>query len=260
MSVTVITGGSSGIGAGTAAALRARGDDVLIADLRAPADGGPFVQTDVTDPAQVQAAFDQAEKEFGHVDHAVLCAGLAITMGLTPETVPWDRYETVLGVNVNGVVAGIRSATPAIRRAGGGSIVAMSSLAGLAPSPGDPIYSLTKFAVVGLIRSLAPLLAGDGVRINAMCPGFVDTPMVDELRSVFGANDFPLIDPQIVIDQILHALTPEGGTGQCYLIQAGHEPAPYRFRGVPGAVSAAGAVTAVPDALARGEAVQNPRD
>jgi NAD(P)-dependent dehydrogenase (short-subunit alcohol dehydrogenase family) len=259
MSVAVITGGSSGIGAATAAALRARGDDVLVADLNPPPEGGPYVKTDVTDLAQVQAAFDEAEKQFGRVDYAVLCAGLAISMGSTPETIPWDTYQLQLGVNVNGIMASIRSATPAMRRAGGGAIVAMSSLAGIAPSPGDPIYSLTKFAVLGLIRSLAPLLAPDNVRINAMCPGYVNTPMVDELRQYFGDDDFPLIDPSVVVGQILHALGPDGGSGQAYLIQAGHEPAPYKFRGVPGAKTPDGRVVAVPEALARGEAVQHGR-
>lgn len=260
MSVAVITGGSSGIGAATATALRERGDDVLVADLQPPAAGGAYVKTDVTVREQVQAAFDLAETQFGRVDYAVLCAGIAISMGQTPETIAWDRYERQLGVNVTGVVGSIRAATPAMRRAGGGSIVAMSSLAGIAPSPGDPIYSLTKFAVLGLIRSLAPLLEPDNVRVNAMCPGYVNTPMVDELRPYFGNDDFPLIDPSVVVGQILHALGPEGGSGQAYLIQAGHEPAPYKFRGVPGARTSDGRVIAVPEALARGEAVQNPRD
>ncbi len=245
----VVTGGSSGIGAAVAARITATGGSVLVADLRPPAGDLPYRQTDVRDPASVQAAFDEAEERFGSVDRAVLSAGLASTMGRTPETVELAAYETLLGVNVTGVVHGIRAATPALRRAGGGGIVALASLAGLTPAVGDPLYSLTKFAVVGLVRTLGPQLAAEHITVNAVCPGFVDTPMVDPLREAFAAQDFPLIPVATVVDTILRALEPAGGSGECWLIQPGHAPAPYRFRGVPGA-SRDGAVVTVPEAAA----------
>lgn len=243
----VVTGGSSGIGAAVAAKIIADGGQVLVADLREPAADLPFLRTDVTDPAQVQAAFDMAEEQFGSVDAAVLSAGLATTMGRTPETVDLEVWQTLLGVNVGGIVHGIRAATPALRRAGGGGIVALASLAGLTPAVGDCLYSTTKFAVVGLVRTLGPQLAAEGIVINAVCPGFVDTPMVDPLREAFAANDFPLIPVEVVRDTIIRALGADAGTGECYLIQPGHDPAPYRFRGVPGAVTGSG-VSAVPKA------------
>ncbi len=244
----VVTGGASGIGAAVAAAIVAAGGNVLVADLREPASGLPYLPTDVTDPAQVQAAFDAAEQRFGSVDRAVLSAGLATTMGRTPETVDLDVWQTLLGVNVGGIIHGVRAATPALRRAGGGGIVALASLAGLTPAVGDCLYSTTKFAVVGLVRTLGPQLAAEKITINAVCPGFVDTPMVDPLRDAFAANDFPLIPVATVVDTILRALEPEGGSGECWMIQPGHDPAPYRFRGVPGAISGGTAAQPVPHA------------
>ena len=157
-------------------------------------------------------------------------------------------WQTLFGVNVSGVLHGIRAATPALRRAGGGGIIALASLAGLTPAVGDPLYSTTKFAVVGLVRTLGPQLAGEGITVNAVCPGFVDTPMVDPLRDAFAANDFPLIPVETVRDTILKALDPSGGSGECWMIQPGHDPAPYRFRGVPGAVKDGSAALPVPHA------------
>ncbi|MGH3743786.1 MAG: SDR family NAD(P)-dependent oxidoreductase [Mycobacteriales bacterium] len=232
----LVTGGASGIGAAVAARIVSDGGKAFVADVNAPAEGLAYMRTDVRDPAAVQAAFDAAEKQLGSLDAAVLCAGLAITGGSTPETVDLDVYHRLTGVNIDGVVHGIRSATPALRRAGGGGIVAIASLAGLTPAVGDPFYSMTKFAVVGLVRTLGPMLAREKITLNAMCPGFVDTPMVDPLRETFAAADFPLIPVETLVETILRGLSPDGGSGECWLIQPGIDPAPYRFRGVPGAM------------------------
>lgn len=247
----VVTGGASGIGAAVAGWLAAQGSQVLVADLRPPAQDLPYLKTDVRDPLAVQAAFDAAEKRFGRVDTAVLSAGLAITTRMTPENVDLDVYHRLVDVNIHGVVYGIRAAIPALRRAGGGGIAALASLAGITPAVGDPFYSLTKFAVVGLVRTLGPALAVDNIRLNAICPGFVDTPMVDPLREEFEAADFPLIPVQTLVEVIAKAVSPDGGHGECWLIQPGHEPAPYRFRGVPGASRGAGGLS-VPGRVTQG--------
>jgi NAD(P)-dependent dehydrogenase (short-subunit alcohol dehydrogenase family) len=116
----------------------------------------------------------------------------------------------------------------------GGSIVATASLAGLMPMPADPIYTLTKHAVVGYVRAIAPHLAERGVRINAVCPGFVDTPIVtSELREWILSEGIPLMQPEQVAEAVLVVAQSED-TGQAWVMQPGREPLRYEFRGVPG--------------------------
>jgi NAD(P)-dependent dehydrogenase (short-subunit alcohol dehydrogenase family) len=135
-------------------------------------------------------------------------------------------------VNVDGVVFGVRRLAGVMRR--GDAIVATASLAGLTGVESDPIYALTKHAVVGLVRSVAPQLERSGIRINAVCPGFADTPLVDgELRAALDAAAFPLLRPEDVADAVLRAARSEG-TGEAWVVQPGREPEPYRFRGIPG--------------------------
>src|SRR5207245_7066492 len=107
-----------------------------------------------------------------------------------------QQYRRIMGPNVDGVLFGFRACVPAIERRGGGALVATASLAGLIAFPPDPIYTLTKHAVVGLVRSLAPQLEAHGITVNAVCPGIVDTPLVgDEAKKVLGEAGFPLIRP-----------------------------------------------------------------
>jgi NAD(P)-dependent dehydrogenase (short-subunit alcohol dehydrogenase family) len=112
-----------------------------------------------------------------------------------------------------------------------GTIVATASLAGLTAMPSDPVYTLTKHAVVGFVRSMAPRL--DGVRLNAVCPGIADTPMIDEQRDAFAATGFPLLRPDDVAEAMWRAATSEG-TGECWFVQPGREPSPFRFPNLPG--------------------------
>ena len=101
-------------------------------------------------------------------------------------------------VNVDGVVFGLRAALPALRRRGGGAVVVTASLAGLAPAPATPVYALTKAAVVQLVRSMAPPLAVEGVRLTALCPGFVETPLLDGMVERFDEAGFPLLTAEEV--------------------------------------------------------------
>jgi NAD(P)-dependent dehydrogenase (short-subunit alcohol dehydrogenase family) len=233
----LVTGGASGIGAAVAARLRDQGVPVVVADLQDPGTG-PFVPCDVRDPSLCEAAVAAAERQLPRLDLVVLCAGIGGDSS-TPETMDLEAYRLITGVNLDGAVFGIRAATPALRRAGGGAIVAIASLAALSPSSENPLYAMTKAGVVGLVRALGPVLASEGITLNAICPGFVDTPMVDRLRARFSAHGFPLIEPATVVDAVLLAAT-AGTSGDAYLVQAGFEPTPYRFRGVPGARAADG--------------------
>jgi NAD(P)-dependent dehydrogenase (short-subunit alcohol dehydrogenase family) len=240
----LITGGASGIGAGVSARLRDEGVPVVVADLRDPG-GEQFVTCDVSDAESCAAAIAEAERVLPRLDLVVLCAGISGD-GATPETVDLDEYRRVVGTNLDGVAFGVRAAVPALRRGGGGAIVVLASLAALSPSSDSPLYAMTKAGVVGLVRALGPVVVREGITLNAVCPGFTDTPMVDRLRPMFDAHGFPLIERDAVVDAVLTAAgSPE--SGQAYLVQAGHETAPYRFRGVPGArASASGPPMPVP--------------
>jgi NAD(P)-dependent dehydrogenase (short-subunit alcohol dehydrogenase family) len=154
-------------------------------------------------------------------------------------------------VNVDGVVFGIDAALPALRASGGGSVVVTASLAGLVPMPSDPLYTLTKTAVVGYVRALAEPLAADGVRINALCPGFTDTTILGVAKAVFDAASFPLLDPDDVAAAFM-AILDTGRSGEAWFVQPGREASPYRFRGVPGPVLPDGGTAAPPELTAWG--------
>jgi NAD(P)-dependent dehydrogenase (short-subunit alcohol dehydrogenase family) len=176
---------------------------------------------DVTDPA--------AWEQIGAVDLACLNAGI-LTASTDLHELSYDDYRHAVSVNVDGVVLGVRRLAQVMDR---GTIVATASLAGLVGMPLDAIYSLTKHAVVGFVRSIAPQIAP--IRINAICPGIADTPMLDrhDHRAMFAAAGFPLLRPEEVADAMWLAATSEG-TGECWFIQPGRPPAPFRFPNVPG--------------------------
>ena len=102
------------------------------------------------------------------------------------------RYRRMIGVNLDGVVYGLVAVLPALRKRGGGDVVVTASLAGLTPMPMDAVYSATKHAVVGLVRSVAVTCAGEGIRVNALCPGFTDTAMIDGIREMLQQGGMPL--------------------------------------------------------------------
>ena len=115
----------------------------------------------------------------------------------------------------------------------GGAIVATASLAGLMPAPEDPLYTLTKHAVVGFVRSVAPQLETRRIRINAVAPGFVDTPMIGEAKERFDEAGFPLLRPEDVARAVLSAARSKQ-TGRVWVVQPGREPVQFRFPNVPG--------------------------
>ncbi|HVM40157.1 MAG TPA: SDR family oxidoreductase, partial [Acidimicrobiia bacterium] len=237
--VAMVTGGGSGIGRAAATRFRAEGAAVCIVDFseaaKAVADelDGVFVQGDVGDPSVNAVAVETCEQELGGLDVAYLNAGV-----ITPEAditkVTDEQYARIMNVNVNGVVFGTRSVVPAMERRGGGSIVVTASLAGLIAYPVDPIYALTKHAVVGFVRGQGPLLAERGIRINAVNPGIVATALVPEdAQAALTDAGFPLLAASDVADAVMRILASDGA-GECWPVQPGRDPEPYRFRQVPG--------------------------
>jgi NAD(P)-dependent dehydrogenase (short-subunit alcohol dehydrogenase family) len=211
----LVTGGASGIGAALVTRLRAGGYEVESLDLT--------TGFDVSDP--------DAWESVGPVDLACLNAGV-----LTGETdvraLGIEQYRRAVRVNVDGVVLGVRRLAHVMPA--GGTIVATASLAGLVGIPEDPIYGLTKHAVVGFVRSVAPQLAQRGIRIQALCPAWADTGLVAEpLRSRLLVQGSRLLTPQEVADAALVAANSEG-TGEAWVVQPGREPILFRYPGVPG--------------------------
>jgi NAD(P)-dependent dehydrogenase (short-subunit alcohol dehydrogenase family) len=116
----------------------------------------------------------------------------------------------------------------------GSTIVATASLAGLTPVPDDPIYGLTKHAVVGFVRSVAPKLAKREIRIQAVCPGWADTGLMSsEFKQELDERGLRLLRPEDVADGVWAAYKSEG-TGEAWVVQPGREPLSYEFKGVPG--------------------------
>jgi NAD(P)-dependent dehydrogenase (short-subunit alcohol dehydrogenase family) len=241
--VAVVTGGASGIGRATAVRLAGEGATVVVADIdvagaRKVADevGGSALELDVGDPAGWRrAAGELTAAGNGAVDIAFLNAGITTGEDRISELTD-EAYRRIMAVNVDGVVFGVRALAPLIAQRGGGAIVATSSLAGVIAFPPDPIYTLTKHAVVGLVRSLAPQLERDGITINAVCPGLTDTPLLAGVtRRALEESGFPVMSPEQIAGAVLAAVL-DGGTGRALVCQPGREPTPFRFSNVPGPV------------------------
>ena len=206
----LITGGRGGLGLAFAAAL----GDAEITALDLP-------EFDVGD----SAAWRALEGEY---DAAFLNAGV-ITGESSVAALTDELYWRAVRANMDGVVYGVRELASRLMP-NGGSIVATASLAGLTATPMDPIYALTKHAVIGFVRSVAPQLAAQRIRINALCPGYTDTGIVpDELRGVL---DVPLMDPSFVAEAALHALNDEE-TGGAWVVQP-NRILQFRFPHIPG--------------------------
>ncbi len=179
--VAVVTGGASGIGAAIAARLAGEGANVLVADRNPPAalpGGARFHQCDVTNTDQVGQALAEAASAWGRLDILVNNAGVgALAMAEDTDEALWDH---VFAVNTRAVFLCCRAAIPLMRAnpgGSGGAIVNIASISGLLGDYGMSAYNASKGAVVNLTRSLALETAQYGIRVNAVCPGLIDTPM-----------------------------------------------------------------------------------
>ena len=174
--IALVTGGAQGIGEAIARKLAEHGAAVIIGDIQqakgeavAQAIGGRFVALDVTDPASWESVIAQT----GGCDILINNAGDGC--GGPIETTPVEAHQKVVDLNLNGVWLGIRAVVPAMAARGGGSIVNISSIDGLAGIAGLSSYVATKFAVTGMTKALALELGGRHIRVNSVHPGVVDT-------------------------------------------------------------------------------------
>jgi meso-butanediol dehydrogenase/(S,S)-butanediol dehydrogenase/diacetyl reductase len=195
--VAVITGGASGIGAATARLMVQEGASVVIADLnedlghalaeRLGDERAMFHKCDVADRAAVDGLIEHAVRRFTRIDVLFNNAGIGC-FGETPDLDP-DAWAQVIAVDLHSVFYACRAAIPHMRRAGGGAIVNTASISGLAGDYGFTAYNAAKGAVINYTRALAIDHARDKIRVNALCPGLIDTPLTAAAKQLSGVLD-----------------------------------------------------------------------
>lgn len=179
-----VTGGSGGIGAAICARFQVEGARVIAADLRKSGDlaaGVEFRQFDVTDEAGVIATFDDIAKQWDKLDILVNAAGIEIEKTIEDTTLA--EWNQVFAINVTGMFLTCKYALPLLRCSAGASVINFGSYDGFIADPGLAAYCASKGAVHALTRALACDHGPEGIRVNAICPGYVNTPM---LQSFFG--------------------------------------------------------------------------
>jgi NAD(P)-dependent dehydrogenase (short-subunit alcohol dehydrogenase family) len=197
--VAVVTGASSGIERSIAtlfaaagakivvAARREREGEAVAAEVRAAGGQAAFVRTDVSVAAEVEHLITEAEARFGRVDSLVSCAGIMAT-GSAPDTT-LELWRAVIDTNLAGPFYLAKYGIPALRRAGGGSIVVVGSELGLVGARETVAYCAAKGGLINMVRALGVDGGPEGIRVNALCPGPIDTPM---LRDWLDAAEDPL--------------------------------------------------------------------
>ena len=196
--VAIITGAATGIGRATALLFAREGASVVVADIneddaqRTVADikgegaGAQFVRADVSEAEDVKALMERAVEEMGGIDVIVNNAGAQRSGAVTEfEESEWDL---LMHVNPRSCFLGAKYGVPYLRERGGGSIVNVSSLAGLKGGPGMTAYSASKGAIIAFTRALAEELAPDNIRANSVCPGWIDTPFNEPAIEFMGGR------------------------------------------------------------------------
>jgi NAD(P)-dependent dehydrogenase (short-subunit alcohol dehydrogenase family) len=240
--VALVTGAGSGIGLATARRLAREGAIVYVVDREVASvtetarliagDGGEAVAVavDVTDGAALAATIARAEREHGGLDIMVNNAGVMTGQPYFPET-PAAQWNRTVDINLRAVILGTQLAIPALERRGGGAISSTASLAGVVGLGTDPVYAATKAAVIFFTRSLEPLSRRRGIRVNCVCPGSVDTPMLrhygnephspEAARREQIATTLPKLSPDDIADAHFALICDETMAGQALQVAYG---------------------------------------
>jgi NAD(P)-dependent dehydrogenase (short-subunit alcohol dehydrogenase family) len=226
--VAIITGGASGIGLAAAKLLAANGARLVIADIQPDAgaaavreieaNGGEarFVRTDVTRRGDLEKMLDYAVQQFGRVDIVDNNAGIS-EIGLDFFTPGSDAWEKTLAIDLEAVIRGTQLAVQQLRRQGGGGVIInTASMGGLIPMAISPVYAASKAGVIHFTRSLA-YLAGEGIRVNVICPTYTDTALVrqhgDEVVEQMKQEVGGLLTPEQVAEGVLELIRDDSRAG-----------------------------------------------
>ncbi len=204
--VALVTGGGSGIGQAIAIRLAREGAAIMLADLDQKACEGTrkriiaedrraaAVAVDVCNEEQMSHVLERTLKEFGRLDILHNNAGIALGPPGFPKA-GLDQWRRVLDVDLQAVILGCYLAAPIMERGGGGVIINTASMAGLYPHPTEPIYGAAKAGVVALTYALASWAKERSIRVNCLCPGIVDTPLVQRGQAARAAAGLPTLAP-----------------------------------------------------------------
>jgi NAD(P)-dependent dehydrogenase (short-subunit alcohol dehydrogenase family) len=233
----LVTGGGSGIGEACCVRLASEGAKVAVLDIdggkaqAVAAQLGPHaisIQVDVSDAAAVQAAIAEVVRRLGPLKLAVNNAGIGGER-LLPEETPLEQWERTIAVNLSGAFYCMRAEHPHLLAAGGGAIVNMASVLSVVASPANPAYVAAKHGILALTRTCALAWGKDGIRVNAVGPGFTPTPLTSGAPDAYKANalahmalnDFPQPEDVAATAAFLGSDEAKAVTGALYMVDAG---------------------------------------